>query len=318
MVREDYDELEAQAHPGSNTEVGRVTYRGSTVSRLNRDEFQDNTIEGEAIRVLFTEMTDEQIESVGLGTPVASFVESITADRTVNVTGGLSANLGTGIFFSLSSRAEIPITLYLDRDRIEGDVFAITYSLEWFDRHPGALGHAETLVDGEVYVNEELTGLIDEAWQEDASISVWRRNIRERATSNTLSQEEETIAFTPEINLDMALLNMATFIPTGPTVPTIDQLLKILQEPDPPRLIPRWDDERKARTLYELAVEQMDITPQEYWVVAGGWGHVQKTDETLADVNALGSERAFEYAYNGSTFTRDVDDLPEVITGDLR
>lgn len=322
MVGRGYAAYEAR-HNGP-AEAGSIVYRGSTVEDLNADEFQDNAINGNPIRVLHTRMTEAEIDSVGLGQAIDELPGTLERDEQVDITGGLTSNLGTGIFFSLASRDDIPVTLFLEARSIEGEVVPVTYTLEWFTDHPGALAHVDTIPDGEVHVNGNLIGLFDSAWQDDASISVWKHNIEGRATSMTLSEEEETIAFAPEINLDRALVAMATFVPTGPTVPSIDPLLKRVL-PDRPSGIGQstsfWDDDRKARELWEAAVDAMAVDPDEYWVVAGDWGRAKKTDETLVDVHVPSSrdrDTALEYAYDGSTFTRELDDLPPEITGEVR
>lgn len=318
LAQEVRTEIEQETNEQLSSVDQEVIYRGSSLPRLNRDEFVQNAIDGKAIDVWDATADMKELEDAGPSLTAIHDLPWKSIERSdVPVTGGLTDRLGVAAFFGQES-GQLPTTLYLDTNRVEGDVFEVMYGYNWFNQHPGVLAWIDTLTHGELYVNGNLLGLVDFNNEGVPFIQHWGKDrMIARAQSPTYITEREIVAITQEIDLDQALLGVGSFYTDLPG--TSVEPKHVLNEQDGYDLRPRLgsDDEdisvmtqeEVIEVLHDLWTDQSKLVPDVYWSIVLG--------QNVRDTKALSeiTDEELKFAYDGTNFVDKARQLPEFLTG---
>lgn len=254
-------------------DIGTKTrfYRGSSLKSINNDEFENNNIDGTPIVVYeYTGFDPMSIEHPAKITQLDDIPGRLVNREVRWVTGGISKNLGTSVFFQAQDD-NYGLTLIMDESRLPENLIEVQYDESFFNKYP-AIGtfiathqNIAITVDGEFAGMGYLRDLANmDYWDGDFStidekkitISRWegRRGpkVLESLVGIPYVEEEEVVALSPSIDLDASMIGIGSYIGLGAHPHNIDRVA---------RKQLGWDEyhnefkyeplETKAQILYE-------------------------------------------------------------------
>lgn len=299
-----------------------IVYRGSSIDDFNRDEFRTHSIGGNGWDVWHAEMPEEERDrtkddsdfSVYRVQSVNKLEEWITGREVIDVTGGMTSNMGTAAHFS-HNYTDPGLVIHLREEKIPAETVVVEYDREWADDHPGALSHIDDLTTGEVHVNDQLWGQVNTNEDGVEYIQQWGGEARRKIESGLFKDEAEMLAFTDEVWLDDTVEAVVAYYKIrGGT--TTDQSSVLADLPgytesfgygDDVVRLDSFTEKEKTKHLYREIVDLTQWREEDIFVC------IMQDDRKFGKDADRVPEDEFKWVYNGRDFIEDYDEAGAIV-----
>ncbi|MFW5950405.1 MAG: hypothetical protein ACOCR6_03610, partial [archaeon] len=277
--------------------------------RTMNGDLSRGAVRGEDIRVVTVDFPDTVNVEDFQFQDISNLDGYITEDKTVGVTGGVTANVPAAAKFT-GRRYPPGVVAVIDPSRVPVRLEQIEYDLEWFNDNPGVLAHVTTLRDAELREGGEIVALLDEKENKTTVGEPRQRSIENEATARRYTTEEERVAFGGEIPLNDSVVALVSYLGTEGTSPyTIKNSLiespmyqsrsRGVRDVETREMVAESGEYRKhAELLYDAMVPMLPEDIPYYIVAVDSRNDVRPSNGRITPEN-------FRWVYNGHGFDED-------------